>query len=367
MIKIINAGINNFYKELEGKKFFMFGAGRRAFILYEELELDGRITAIVDNNEQLWRKGVYLGKEWIPVISVGNFLRQISENGLSKILLLITPTFYTWEIIQQLDQLPELDGLRCYLGDFLIYQYEKKEFIFTNGNPKIPKKIHYCWFGKKEVPSHLRIYMDSWKKKCPEYEIIRWDESNYDVTRNRYMQEAYACGKWGFVPDYARLDIIYQEGGIYLDTDVELLLCLDPLLCDEMFCIADNNIAINFGSGFGAVKGHAAIKELRDAYDGKTFYNTDGSMNLMPCYTYQNPVLKRLGFKIKNEYQKIDDMVLYPSEISENMRMKWVQNNFTKNTVMRHHSELSWISQEEKRNMQNYIKNIQNRKCNHEK
>lgn len=361
MIKIINADISHFYKELEHKKFFLFGAGRRAVILYEELELEGTITAIVDNNERLWAKGLQLEKEWIPVISMKDFLRQVAENDLSDILLLITPTFYTWKIIEQLDLLPELNELRCYVGDFLIYQYEKKEFAFTDGVPKIPKKIHYCWFGKKEVPSHLRSYMDTWKNKCPEYEIIRWDESNYDITKNRYMKEAYACKKWGFVPDYARLDIIYQEGGIYLDTDVELLSSLDPLVCDDMFCIAENNIAINFGSGFGAVKGHPVIKELRDAYNERTFYKTDGSMNLMPCYTYQNPVLKKFGFKIKDEYQKIDEMVLYPSEVAVGLRMEWMRNNVTKHTIMRHHMDLSWISKDEKEHVNDHQTYINHR------
>lgn len=360
MVKIVDADIHYFYKELETKKFYMFGAGRRAVVLYEELQLAGRITAIVDNNERLWTKGMHLGKEWIPVISMEHFLKQADH--LSEILLMITPTFYAGEIIKQLDQLPELDNLRCYLADLVIYRYEKKKFLFTNGNPRIPKKIHYCWFGKKEIPPHLCKYIDTWKEKCPEYEIIRWDESNYDVTKNRYMKEAYECRKWGFVPDYARLDIIYQEGGIYLDTDVELVSSLDRLLCDEMFCVAENQIAINFGSGFGAIKGHPVMKQLRDAYDGKTFYQEDGSMNMMPCYAYQNPVLKKIGFQIKNEYQKIDGMVLYPSEVAVCMRMEWIQNNITKNTILKHHSQVSWISENEKKHMNDYKKFMVQRK-----
>lgn len=351
MIKIVDADMHSFYKELETKKFYMFGAGRRAVILYEELELEGRIEAVVDQNSCLWAQGLQLGTEWVPVISLEQFVRKAAGSGLSQILILITPTFYTGEIIAQLDQLPELNDLRCYLSDLLIWRYEKKAFTFTNGIQKIPKKIHYCWFGKKEIPPHLRRFMETWKEKCPDYEIIRWDESNYDVTKNRYMKEAYACGKWGFVPDYARLDIIYQEGGIYLDTDVELAVSLDRLLCDDMFCIAENHISVNFGSGFGAVKGHPVMKELRDAYDDKTFYRMDGSMNMMPCYVYQNPVLKKFGFAIKNEYQNIDGIALYPSEVAVCMRMQWIQDHITENTIIKHHAQLSWISEEEKKNI----------------
>ena len=91
----------------------------------------------------------------------------------------------------------------------------------------IPKVIHYCWFGGNEMSALEKKCIESWKTQCPDYEIIRWDETNYDVTKNLYMQQAYAAKKWAFVSDYARLDILYQHGGFYLDTDVELLQSLD--------------------------------------------------------------------------------------------------------------------------------------------
>ena len=87
----------------------------------------------------------------------------------------------------------------------------------------IPKVIHYCWFGANALPESAIECIESWKQFCPDYEIIQWNETNYDVTKNRYMHEAYQNKKYGFVPDYARLDIIYTHGGIYLDTDVELI------------------------------------------------------------------------------------------------------------------------------------------------
>ncbi|MDE7311140.1 MAG: hypothetical protein K2N87_05890 [Eubacterium sp.] len=361
MIKIIDGSIENFYEDLENKRLFLFGAGRRAFIFYEELELSGKITAIIDNNERLWMNSLCLGKERIPVISAAVFVKEVQKKGISDMLLLITPGFYMWNIVEQLDSFSELDNLKCYIGDLLMEYYEKQAFAFSQGIPKIPKKIHYCWFGKNDMPSHLRRYMESWKEKCPGYEIIRWDESNYDITKNQYMKEAYACKKWGFVPDYARLDIIYQEGGIYLDTDIELLAPLDKLLCDDMFCSAVN-LAVNFGQGFGAIKGHPLIKELRDVYDDKSFYNEDGSMNLMPCYVYQNPVLKKHGFQARNQYQKKDGVVIYPSEVAAPTGMKGFQDNFTENTVMHHHSEFSWVSAKEKEGMKEYISQVRHRK-----
>ena len=91
----------------------------------------------------------------------------------------------------------------------------------------IPKKIHYCWVGGAPKPESVLVCINSWKKYCPDYEIIEWNETNYDFTKNKYMQQAYENKKWGFVPDYARLDIIYEHGGIYLDTDVEIIKSFD--------------------------------------------------------------------------------------------------------------------------------------------
>lgn len=87
----------------------------------------------------------------------------------------------------------------------------------------IPKKIHYCWFGGNPLPEDVKRYIESWKKYCPDYELIRWDESNYDVHKNTYVELAYQNKKWAFLTDYARLDTIYEHGGIYLDADVELV------------------------------------------------------------------------------------------------------------------------------------------------
>ena len=114
---------------------------------------------------------------------------------------------------------------------------------------KIPKVIHYCWFGGGQMPAIHQKYIRSWKKYCPDYEIVRWDESNFDIHENCYAEEAYQCGKWAFVSDYARLKIIYDHGGIYLDTDVELLKPLDPLLEYEGFMGFQNDALVSSGLG----------------------------------------------------------------------------------------------------------------------
>ena len=145
----------------------------------------------------------------------------------------------------------------------------------------IPKIIHYCWFGKNKYPAIVQKCVASWHKYCPDYEIKLWNEDNYDVKKNMYMIEAYKNKKWAFVSDFARLDIIYKEGGIYLDADVELVRSLDDLLEEKCF-VAGDGMGINTGLGFGAEKEHTVVKEMLDLYEGKHFI-TAGVPDLTPC------------------------------------------------------------------------------------
>jgi hypothetical protein len=129
---------------------------------------------------------------------------------------------------------------------------------------------------------------------------------------------------------------------------VELLKNLDKFLADEMFCSFGGNLSINLGQGFGAVKGHAFIKKLRDAYNEESFYLKDGSLNLKPCVDYQNPIFKDYGFELWDKYQCINNIAIYPSEVFSPLGMVGRRNNFTDNTASIHHVELSWIPADER-------------------
>ena len=128
----------------------------------------------------------------------------------------------------------------------------------------IPKIIHYCWFGNKKIPFRLKKYIKTWKKFCPDYEIKLWTQNNYDITKNGFMSQAASAKKWAFVSDYARLDIVEQYGGIYLDTDVELVKSLDDLLKYKAFAGFECSEYVSFGLGFGAEAHNPIIKEIRD-------------------------------------------------------------------------------------------------------
>jgi hypothetical protein len=210
---------------------------------------------------------------------------------------------------------------------------------------RIPKIIHYCWFGGKEIPDKDKRCIDSWKKFCPDYEIVRWDENNYDYKKNRYMAEAYEAGKWGFVPDYARLDIIYNFGGVYLDTDVELLRNMDELLGNGAFCGLEIYENVNLGSGFGAIKDFPLIHEMREFYEDKSFVKEDGFLDLTPSPAFQTEVLSRHGFLKNNAQQTVEGMTVYPSDVL--CPYLGYKAFVTENTFAIHHFNASWFSSEQ--------------------
>lgn len=362
MLNICNEDSESFMNKIINKNLFLYGAGIRATKFFEEYNLKKSLIAVIDNNEDLQGRNFYCDEERkIEIISLDQFVKYVESIGKDNIVLLITPAFYTINILKQLNEIAELSGMTCYIGELLMNFYKEKEFEFTKRKEKIPRKIHYCWFGKNRIPDELQYCINSWRKKCPDYEIIGWDESNYDITKNRYMYEAYECKKWGFVPDFARLDIIYNEGGIYLDTDVELLNKFDNLLSDEAFFGRSGELCIAMGLGFGAVKNHNFIKKLKDVYEEQRFYNLDGSLNMKPCTYYQHPIFKLYGFSLKNEYQNKHNIAIYPSEVFAPLGIMGGNHNFTEKTIAIHHGSFSWITKEEYANVEryrNYVSNL---------
>ena len=221
----------------------------------------------------------------------------------------------------------------------------------------IPKIIHYCWFGGNPEPEDVKKCIVSWKKYLPNYEIRRWDESNYDVHKNQYMSDAYKEKKWAFVSDYCRLDVVYRYGGIYLDTDVEIIKSFDPLLKEKMFCGFESRDpmmlkkrrqieqSVAFGLGFGAEAGHPALKDMLDLYETLNFYKEDGSLNLVACPHYQTQILKQYGLVDNGETQRFKNGIAYSAEYFcplSNVTNKMLF--LTENTYSIHHFTVSWAS-----------------------
>lgn len=209
----------------------------------------------------------------------------------------------------------------------------------------IPKVIHYCWFGSKPKGRMAQKCIRSWKKYCPEYEIVEWNESNFDVNGILYTKEAYACQKWAFVSDYARLKIIHDHGGVYLDTDVELKKPLDSLLLYGGFLALEkmgDTYQINTGNGFGAVCGHPLIKRLMESYDSLAFCGPGGEMDLKPCSERNTELLKEEGLQPVNELQMLGNVRILPTEYLCPVNYYTGEVRKTRHTLAIHHYQESW-------------------------
>ena len=197
----------------------------------------------------------------------------------------------------------------------------------------IPKVIHYCWFGGRPLPRLAERCIDSWRRLMPDAEIRRWDESNYDVACVPYTAAAARAGKWAFVSDYARLDIVYQHGGIYLDVDVELLKPLDDLLGFVAFCGLERGGKVNSGLAFGAEKGCRIIGEFRDDYLGRTEFRA--------CPEILTEILERHGFIRENLRQRVGELEILPTEYFDPVDEFGILNT-THFSYARHYGLSSW-------------------------
>lgn len=183
----------------------------------------------------------------------------------------------------------------------------------------IPKKIHYVWVGGKPKPSKIQKCMRTWKR-LKGYEIIEWNESNFDIDAHPFVRAAYDAKKWAYVSDYIRAWAIYHHGGIYLDTDVFVLKTLDGLLNNRAF-VGYERPDYPFTAVFGAEKGHPLIKKMLDYYDKLKSYSFDFQDN--NTISVSNILIDDYGCKLGNQEQVLDDDIhVYPDYILCNPSFK---------------------------------------------
>lgn len=214
----------------------------------------------------------------------------------------------------------------------------------------IPKIIHYCWFGGKPLDKMSEKCIKSWKTYMPDYEIKRWDETNFDVNSIPYTCEAYAQKKYAFVSDYARLWILYNEGGIYFDTDVELIRPLTEIIdkgpfmgCDNEYPNRDHNpLYVNPGVGLGMNAGNTILKELIELYSKLEFKKINGEYKTIVMYTSE--ILYKYGMKKETAIQDIEGIRIYPKEYFSPICVEDDKLTITKNTYSIHHYAKSWQS-----------------------
>ena len=349
-MKLVNMTIQEIITKCQkvGSRIFCIGAGK-GFRQFEQgfqmFSIGDFVAGIADNNSALW--DTFLTTECGRCMEVMSIAEM--QNRLCPRDIIVVTTLYLSEIMNQLEGVAQENPVVFY--GFLIDNYcdtmlqngEMDASVVYDERFFIPKVIHYCWFGRGRIPDRYRIWMESWKKYCPGYEIVEWNEDNYDITKNDYMMQAYEARRWGFVPDYARLDILYQHGGIYLDTDVEVLQPLDDLLHQEAFAGFQEFVDVALGLGFGAVPKHPLLKEMRDEYVNLSFRYSDRTLNLVPSPYYQMQTLLRHGLARNGRFQCIAGMNIYPKIFFSPMNHHDRKIRSNRNSYLLHHYDGSWI------------------------
>ena len=211
----------------------------------------------------------------------------------------------------------------------------------------IPKIIHYCWFGGKPLPPLAQKCIASWKKYCPDYEIKEWNETNFNLNFNDYVREAYQAKKWAFITDVVRLYVLYQYGGIYMDTDVEVLKSLDPILNYEGVSGFESETQIQ--TGLMACKmGHPLFQELLNDYSNSHFMQADGNCDLTTNVTRITNTLLKYGLVQNNTMQTVAGFTLFPKDYFCPKDPVTKQLHLTPNTYTIHHFDGSWVPKKEK-------------------
>lgn len=216
-----------------------------------------------------------------------------------------------------------------------------------NTTNKIPKIIHYCWFGRNPLPELAQKCIASWKEYCPDYKIIKWNEDNFDINYCPYVREAYEEKKWAFVSDVVRLYALVTLGGIYMDTDVEIIDSLNELLQYEAVSGFESETKIPTGL-MASQKGQKLFVELLNDYENVHFIRSDGSLDLTTNVTRITNACKKYGLMLNNTKQTIKGVTFLPKEYLCPKNLKTGETEITENTICIHHFDGSWLSEEEK-------------------
>lgn len=227
----------------------------------------------------------------------------------------------------------------------------------------IPKIIHYCWFGRNPLPKLAQKCIASWKKFFPDYEIKEWNEDNFDVNIIPYTQQAYEAKKYAFVSDYARFWILYHYGGVYFDTDVEVIKPMDGIIERGAFMGRERGTdgMVAPGLGLGVEAFHPLYKAMIDKYFPLSFSDNEGKLNTKTVVYYMSELLSEHNLQKENSLQVIDGITIYPQEYFCPMDSTSGLIDITKETVSIHWYNCSWMNHYSLRFLLHLLKNRLNR------
>lgn len=206
----------------------------------------------------------------------------------------------------------------------------------------IPKVIHYCWFGNKKMPDLAVKCLESWKKNCPDYKIVKWSEENFDINICNYVREAYESEKYAFVSDYVRIYVLVHFGGIYMDTDVEVIKPIDRFLREKAFIGFESFTYVSTGI-IGAEKGLPFFMEILERYHERYFIGLDGKLDMTTNVAMITDLCYKYGLIRNNTKQNIAGLTLYPKDYFCPKDYITGIIDRTVNTYTVHHFTGSWL------------------------
>jgi len=219
----------------------------------------------------------------------------------------------------------------------------------------IPKIIHYCWFGPKPIPELELRCIESWKKFLPDYEFNFWNEKTYNLEKsNRYVKGAYQSKYFAFVTDYVRLDVMNKFGGVYLDTDIELLSSIDSFLDNEAFTGFENKTSVAAGI-IGCKKGNVVIQQMLEHYDSIEFIDSNNNFNITTICSVLMNFIEKEGFEYRNSNQNLKNIRIYERENFYPKKMNDGSYRVTNKAISIHHYSGSWLTPRQKKRGENII------------
>lgn len=343
-MRLCNYSLSECTLRLKNRNLILFGMGSYCKYYVQEhfpLELVDNIAYIVDNHSPV-NETEFQGKR----LKVRGMEALKEEKECSVI---ITSSNYMWDMYSDLDALGLSDDVDCYFFPLVLatsYKQQEqgdKEVIFdASRSDKIEKTIHSFWFSGDKKPVEYQQCIDSWKNICPEYRIKEWNMDNYDWEKHPFMASAIRAKKWAFASDYARLDVLYHQGGIYMDMDVEIVKPLDRLLGNRAFFTFDANHDIDLGI-CASEAGNPLMLDLMQLYDGIEFEGSDAGMIFLCQPRLIRSVLKKKGLHLNGEFQVIDGNVFLPRKyLTPKDFLVYEMGAFCEDTMTIHHFNAGW-------------------------
>ncbi len=290
------------------------------------------------------------------VVIEGTSYDRIGKDRLAMMdkdntIIIIAVTGYE-EILAQIRMDQKLSLIEAVPSIYLESLYEDMELLSAdrppqnyrkNDTPKIPKIIHGIWFSGEPMPELYKRCLESWKRYAPDFEIKIWDLNTYKSDECLFFEQAIADGNWSFASDYARADLLYKYGGIYMDLDVEMLRPIDDLIYNDAYMSFESLDRIECGSGMGARQSHPIMKEIADSYRNRPYLKEDGSWDNSTCPVRFTQVIEKHGLKKNGSFQFVDDITVYPFEVLTGKSFDTGIVYRTDISYTLHHHNGSWI------------------------